>query len=89
MKLAAHEAGITLKLKWSAVVAAKQALEAYGSGHEYETTLQTQLVQMVQPSKFFNKNYINAAKAQGNNTMKMQLELTFQMYFRWHQSSNW
>ena len=74
-QVAAHEAEINAEAENDpAVVAAKQALEAYGSGHEYETyvakleaaraearnTVRNRYIQV------FQQNYINAAKAQGN-----------------------
>lgn len=74
-QVAAHEAEINAEAENDpAVVAAKQALEAYGSGHEYETyvakleaaraearnTVRNRYIQVLQ------QNYINAAKAQGN-----------------------
>lgn len=74
-QVAAHESEINAEAENDpAVVAAKQALEAYGSGHEYETyvakleaaraearnTVRNRYIQV------FQQNYINAAKAQGN-----------------------
>ena len=74
-QVAAHEAEINAEAENDpAVVAAKQALEAYGSGHEYETyvakleaaraearnTVRNRYIQVLQ------QNYINAAKAPGN-----------------------
>lgn len=74
-QVAAHEAEINAEAENDpAVVAAKQALEAYGSGHEYETyvakleaaraearnTVRNRYIQV------FQQNYINAAKAQSN-----------------------
>ena len=74
-QVAAHEAEINAEAENDpAVVAAKQALEAYGSGHEYETyvakleaaraearnTVRNRYIQVLQ------QKYIEAAKAQGN-----------------------
>ena len=74
-QVAAHEAEINAEAENDpAVVAAKQALEAYGSGHEYETYVAKLEAARAEARntvrnryiRVFQQNYINAAKAQGN-----------------------